>query len=130
MNISGSEILHADESEKPTIDLMVQGITGHKQFSILYKWLEYRQKDRVTGGVARLRNFASYVAREETFLADCPSEVIDSNNSISKASEQKVLCITKGKLLQHQEPAGRWTEYMNRSPGSRRIHRFRDVEQV
>jgi hypothetical protein len=112
----GHEVLYADVSEIPTIDLMVQGITRLPQFSDLQGWL---QSESV---IARLQRFASFVAHEETVLVNYSTEVNDSTKSSSGLGgtlEHKVLCVSKRSFVRPPSRMGQWTEYLSQSPGFR-----------
>ena len=96
---------------------MVHGISTLVQFSTadMKQWLgiEDYLKSGVT--VARsMRNFASYVAHEETFQADCPMP-------LGGTIQQKVLCVTKRRESRLQQSRGSWTTCINQSPGFQRI---------
>ena len=115
-----NEVLYADSSEAPTIDLMVYSISKLPHFSTLNEWLEHHEDGSLVGTRTRVRNFASYVAHEETFLASYPFQVNDSKERIDESdgkAEQKVLCITKGREVRSPEPGGSWKACMGRSPG-------------
>jgi hypothetical protein len=114
LDVSTNEILHADPSEIPTIELMLRGILSLEQFSSpdMRDWLgiENPRQDGVTMAI-RMRNFASYVAHEETFQAEGPP------NEAGESVRQKVLCITKGWNGHLQE--GSWSSCMKQKPGFR-----------
>jgi hypothetical protein len=109
-------MLYADLSEEGTINLMIQGIIQIPQFSNshLQKWLGN------PAFVSRLRNFASFVAQEETFsvrykMHGAPLVHCEKHGEL--IVEQKVLCISKRKDAQHDE--GTWTELFGKSPALR-----------
>lgn len=117
-NGSENEVLRADPSEIPTIDLMVRGISSLEQFSSadMRNWLGIDDRCKVGVTMARrIRNFASYVAHEETFQANCPL------HGTGGTLQQKVLCITKRRDSHLQESHGSWTTCMSQSPGFRQI---------
>ena len=106
-------MLYADPSEQGTINLMIQGIIQIPRFSDshLKKWLEN------PAFVTRLRNFASFVAQEETFSARYKmhgAPLVPCEKHEELIVEQKVLCISKRKDAQHDE--GTWTELFGQSP--------------
>ena len=123
MSVLGGEVLYADTSEIPTLDLMVKGITKTPHFSSLYEWLQSHDDGFFADNVTRIRNFASYVAHEETIMANYQLEANDSKESddgFIGTPDQKFLCITKrsaGRLLEHT--TGIWTACMSKSPGFR-----------
>jgi hypothetical protein len=79
------EMFYADPSEKPTIDLMVQGISKLPPFSTKYPSVLSQASD-----VLRIRNFAGYVAHQETLLVGQTPESEDAK------PDQKLLFISQG----------------------------------
>ena len=123
MSVLGREVLYAETSEIPTLDLMVKGITKIPHFSSLYEWLQSRDDSFFTNNVTGIRNFASYVAHEETIMANYQLEANDSKepaDGFVGMPDQKVLCITKSSVSRPPEhTTGIWTACMSKSPGFR-----------
>ena len=119
-SVLGNEVLHAKADEISTIDFMVRGITSLKQFSTadMQNWLGSEDREVGLTVATRIRNFASYVAHEETFVAVFSMQGNDFNgcfNGTIGMSERKVLCVRKARDSRLQDPQGRWTACMKQS---------------
>lgn len=117
---SAKEVLYAEPSELETIDFMIRGITNLPQFSgvDMQKWLE----QEASSTVVRARNFASFIAKEETLLAGYRLGSNDSSEGKDGSGnnvEERVLCMTKSRTSDRQELQGSWNKLMSQSPGSR-----------
>lgn len=91
------DILHADASEIETISLMTEGIAHVPDIA----QLELQELLTKPSSIMRLRNFASFVAQEETFTV-----VYDMQDGVS--AEQKVLCISRSMRPKKQNVSGAW----------------------
>ena len=112
-------MLYADASETPTIDLMIDRITKLPQFSGLQKWLYCHDN---SSAATRMRNFASFIAHEETIIVSWILVANDSKESPDGSGgmpDQKVLCVTKrGEFCGRS--TGDWTACLSQSPGFRK----------
>lgn len=99
-----SDILYADTSEIETINFMTEGIIHMPQIadSAGKNWLAE------PSSVTRLRNFASFVAQEETFSVGNYMQ-----ESAQKLMEQRVLCISKRTGNEDSEVGGAWTSFFS-----------------
>jgi hypothetical protein len=94
--------LHADSSELDTIDLMINGISkleGNNARDGLFTNSTSRE---------RLRNFASFVAQEETIIVPYKTQ----HSSEGTVVEQKLLYITKWKGTSAKAVNGPWTDFL------------------
>jgi hypothetical protein len=103
---------------------MVTGIVNLEHFSAadMQYWLSSGDSEAGVTVATKMRNFASYVAQEETFLANLPSQkngFILTTDGFSCISQQKVLRIRVGKGSDVQESQGIWSRCMKKSPGLR-----------
>jgi hypothetical protein len=117
----GKEVLHAEADEISTIDFMVRGITSFKQFSTadMQNWLGSEDREVGLTVATRIRNFASYVAHEETFVAVFSMQDNDFKGCFDATVgmlERKVLCVTKTRDSRLRDPQGRWTACMKQNP--------------
>ena len=98
-----ADILHADASEIETIHLMTGDIARMPQITSpeIRKWLSK------PSSITRLRNFASFVAREETFTVE-----YEMQGDIQSLVAQKVLSISKSRRAKQQHLGGTWTDFV------------------
>lgn len=92
-----ADVLHADVSEIETINLMTEGIAHIPDIA----QLELQELLTKPSSITRLRNFASFVAQEETFT-------VMYNMQEGASAEQKVLCISKSMKPNKQRSEGAW----------------------
>lgn len=104
--ISGEtvDVLHADASEIETINLMTEGIgcMSHVTSAQLQEFLVR------PSSITRLRNFASFVAREETFMVN-----YKMHGDTASSVPQKVLCISKNTKTENGHVDGFWMGFVN-----------------
>jgi hypothetical protein len=93
--------LHAEPSELDTIDLMINGISK-LDWNNAQDGLFSNPKSR-----ERLRNFASFVAQEETIIAPYKMQHSPKGTVV----EQKLLYVTKWKETSAKVLSGPWTNF-------------------
>lgn len=98
------DVLHADSSEVDTIELMASNISQLPEVSNE----QLRNSLLAPTSVSRLRNFASFVAREETFTMEYGVHT-DSRDAVA----QKVLCVDKRAGEGNQSVKGSWSAFFN-----------------
>jgi hypothetical protein len=89
---------------------MVEGISRLSQIGDgeLREWLAKPTS------IIRLRNFASFVAQEETFTVR-----FEMQDSAKTTAEQRVLCIGNGTGTEEQRVNGAWTAFFRGAIGPR-----------
>ena len=74
--------------------------------------------------LSRIRNFASYIAHEETIMGNCQldgNDLKEVAEGFVSTPDQKVLCITgRSDSLAAEHVPGSWTARMDQSPGLRK----------
>jgi hypothetical protein len=99
-------ILLADASEIETINLMVEAISRIPEMAQpqLRQWLA------TPSSITRLRDFASFVAQEETFTVG-----YGAHDGAKTMVEQKVLFIGKCARVEEQLVNGTWSSFFKGS---------------
>jgi hypothetical protein len=104
------DALHAEPSEQATIDHMIHGITQIPSL-ITKDMQEWVYSNSV---MTRLRNFASFVAQEETFPI---AYKMQHGPQIGKIVEQKMLCISTKTMASLDKPGDAWAAIFKQKPG-------------
>jgi hypothetical protein len=103
-----ADTLYADSSERETINFMTEGIARIPQIAHPSLWERLADPSSVT----RMRNFASFIAQEETFLVRYGMQ-----EGTRPFVEQKVLCISKNSEEEAPSTQGIWTDYFGQLSG-------------
>jgi hypothetical protein len=101
------DTLYAEASEQETINHTVEAITALPQLATVREWFQAG-----TLSSEALRNFASYVAKEETIPTPFNME------SVVGPVEQKMLVVSKRKDLPQVSTGTSWPRILSTSPGS------------
>lgn len=98
-----TDTLYADTSEIETINFMTEGIARMPQIvnPDARDWLAK------PSSINMLRNFASFVAQEDTFIA-----AYYMQEGPQQPVEQRVLCIRKSTSIEELKVGGTWTSFV------------------
>jgi hypothetical protein len=108
-NYVADDTFYAEASEQETINHTIKAITELPQLATVREWLQAGMLSS-----EELRNFASYVAKEETIPARFNME------SVNGPVEQKMLVVSKRKDTLRISTETAWSRLFSKSPGFRK----------